>query len=208
MLRAAGAAGGDEGNPAGGAHRGELLEIVALAHAIRAHAVENDLARPALLYFAHPRRHVSARCHARTTRIATESPCMVTGGGFLAVDPDDHALRAKRWLEGIDQAGLCERRGVYRDLVGPRVEYLLGIERRADSTGDAERDVQRPGNAAHPAPVDRAAFGTGGDVVEDELVRAFVAVARGERQDVADALVRRGSARPLRLRRRERRGRE
>jgi len=37
-----------------------------------------------------------------------------------------------------------------------------------------------------PGPIDRASLGTRRDVVEDELVRAVVAVALGELEYVAD----------------------
>ena len=39
--------------------------------------------------------------------------------------------------------------------------------------------------AADPAAIDRAAVGARGDVVEHQLVRAFVAIARSELEDVA-----------------------
>ncbi len=45
-------------------------------------------------------------------------------------------------------------------------------------------------HAAHPVAIHRSAFRARGDVVEHELVRAFVAIARGELEDVAhDAVI-------------------
>ena len=46
-----------------------------------------------------------------------------------------------------------------------------------------------PRHAADPVAIDAAAFGARGDVVEHDLVRAFVAIALGEHQDVAHDLV-------------------
>jgi hypothetical protein len=43
----------------------------------------------------------------------------------------------------------------------------------------------RRATRSHPRPIDRPAFRAGGDVVEDEFVRAFVAVSQGKVLDAA-----------------------
>src|SRR5690606_5064951 len=55
----------------------------------------------------------------------------------------------------------------------------------ADAAGDAERDVQLARHAFHPVDVDTAPFRAGGDVVEHQLVGAFVTIAPRQFDDVA-----------------------
>ena len=54
-----------------------------------------------------------------------------------------------------------------------------------DTAGHAERDVQQVGDALDPAHVDATGFRTGTDVVEHQFVRALVAIAQCQIDDVA-----------------------
>ncbi len=92
----------------------------------------------------------------------------------------------KRALSRSMRLRVGERGGVDRDLLGARVEHLLGVRDRADAAGDAERNIEHARDAPHPGAIDRAALGARGDVVEHQLVGALIAVARGELEDVAD----------------------
>ena len=58
-----------------------------------------------------------------------------------------------------------------------------------NSSRNAKRDIQRSRHARHPLPIDRAALGTCGDVIEHQFVGALVAITRGEIQYVADHAV-------------------
>src|SRR5262249_6254404 len=78
---------------------------------------------------------------------------------------------------------------VDRDFLGARVQDFLRVGHGTNTPGNAEGDVQDAGYATHPLTVDRATFGARSDVIEDELVRALVAIARRELHDVAYDLV-------------------
>src|SRR6185437_4397953 len=94
MRHRAGPSGGHERHTADRADRPQLLDVIAAAHTIAAHAVEHDLARAALLRLAHPGEHVPARL-AGALRVAGELVGAVTLARELAVDADDDALRAE-----------------------------------------------------------------------------------------------------------------
>ena len=108
----------------------------------------------------------------------------------LAVDADHDALGSKPAAEHIDERGIVQSRGVDGNLVRPGVENPLGVLGTADAPGHAERDVECASDAPDPGAIDRAAFGTGRDVIEHELVRAFVPIARSKLEDAArDAML-------------------
>ena len=75
------------------------------------------------------------------------------------------------------------------DLVGAEVQHRFGVGDAANAAGDAERNVEHGRDAIDPRAVDGAPIRARRDVVEHELVGAFVAIARGERHDVADDAV-------------------
>ncbi len=60
---------------------------------------------------------------------------------------------------------------------------------RADSAGDAERDVELTRHALYPIPAHGAALGGGGNVVEHDLVGTFVPVTARQVEYVADFFV-------------------
>ncbi len=63
---------------------------------------------------------------------------------------------------------------------------MLRVGDGSDSACHAEWDVEELRYSAYPAAVNRTAVRTRGDVVEDELVGAFLAVARSQLEYVAD----------------------
>jgi hypothetical protein len=95
----------------------------------------------------------------------------------------------------LDRHGLAE---VIPSLRQPVLGICLGMQLLFDHSeegstnclgaiaGNAEGDVEQAGNARDPVAPDGSAIGTRRDVIEDELVRAAVAVAPGELDDVAD----------------------
>src|SRR5690606_42123668 len=96
-----------------------------------------------------------------------------------------HALAARAggaFCERFRAFGGC---GDARHRVRAVGEAAAGGFDRADPAGDAEGDVQQAGDVAHPAVVEGAALGAGGDVVEDQLVGPGVAVAGGQIGGVA-----------------------
>src|SRR5205085_12507399 len=71
------------------------------------------------------------------------------------------------------------------DLFRARVQDFLRVRHGANAARDTERNVQNARYPAHPLAIDTAAFGARADVIEDELVRALVAIARRELHDAA-----------------------
>ena len=60
---------------------------------------------------------------------------------------------------------------------------------RADSAGDAKRDIESARHARDPGAIHRASLGARGDIVEHEFIRALIAIAGGKFQNVADDAV-------------------
>src|SRR6185437_14717748 len=184
MRHRAGAARGDERYPADFPDGSQLLDVISFTHAIAPHAVEDDLARAALLHFAHPRAHLPPRV-AGTCRIAGELIRAVTVTGLAAIDAHDDALRAEAPAQRADELRVGKRRRVDRHLLCASVEDLFGITHRADAARHAERNVEDLRDPAHPCAVHRALLRACGDVIEDELIRALVAIPHSELDDVA-----------------------
>src|SRR6185437_8781441 len=184
MLHRPRAAGGDQRHVADLPHGPQLLDVIAAPHAVASHAIEDDLARAALLNLAYPGEDVAAGL-AGAVRIAGELIRAIAITRELAVDADDDALGAEAVAERADELGIGEGGGVDGHLLRARVEDFLGVGHGADAARHAERNIQHPCYPPHPAAVDRAALGTRRDVVKDELVRALIAVAGGELHDVA-----------------------
>ncbi len=184
MLRRASAARRDQRHSTLRTHGAELRDVVSLAHAIAGHAVEHDLARAAFLHLAHPIQRLAGRV-ACPLRIAGELIHVIVAIDRLAVDADDHALRAEAGAEPADQLRIGEGRGVDRHFLRAFAKHFLGVGDAANAAGDAKRNIQDARDAANPAAIDRASIGTRGDVVEHQLVGAFVAIARRKLEDVA-----------------------
>src|SRR4051794_18411424 len=103
----------------------------------------------------------------------------------LGVDRQHHALRAEHVGHLADELGPGDRRAVDADLVRARVEHALRVADRPDPAPDREWDEDL---VAHPPrQVDHrvALVRGGGDVEEDELVRARPVVEGGELDRVA-----------------------
>src|SRR5574337_897107 len=185
MFRFAGTAGGDERHVADGAGDRQLFQIVAAAHAVAVHAVEHDFAGTALLRLDDP-VHGSARQRPGFQGIASvlaHAPVAISVA--QRVDADDHALHAERGRQLIDQSGTFQRGRVHRDLVRAGVQHGARLLDRANATGDAERDVDHAGDFLDPVAIHAAPFGTGGDVVEHQLIGAFVTIAQRQIDDLA-----------------------
>ena len=116
-------------------------------------------------------------------------PCAHCGGAVR----EPLTLAAKRHARDpravIDAFRALEGGGVHGDLVGTEIQHGLGVGDAANAAGDAKRNVEHGGDAIDPRAVDGAPIGARRDVVENELVGALVAIARGERHDIADDAV-------------------
>src|SRR5690606_27550843 len=84
------------------------------------------------------------------------------------------------------QFGALQRRAVDRDLVGAGVQHFSRIANTANAAGDTERNIDDPRDALDPVAIDPSPLRAGGDVVEHQLVRAGVAIAQRQLDDVAD----------------------
>ncbi len=159
MLLRAGAAGGDQRHAAHGAHRAQLRDVEAAAHAVARHAIEHDLARAAPLRLDHPIDGVARRV-ARAPGVAGELLHAIACAKGLAVHPHHHALRAEPLAQLIDQVGTLERGRIDGDFFRAGRQYLLGLRHRADAAGHAERNIERARHARHPGAIHRALLGT------------------------------------------------
>ncbi len=104
---------------------------------------------------------------------------------LLGVDRDHQRLRAVRVAHARDELRLRHGRAVDRDLVGPCVQEVAHVLARAHATADRERHRDRA-----RAPLDHREeraprLVARGDVEEGDLVRALLAVARGELHRIA-----------------------
>ncbi len=168
----------------------ELLDVVAVAHAVARHAVEHDLAGAALLHLAHPVRACCARLSRVRVRIAGVLLHAIAVGAWSGCRcrRPRTGRRSARSSSSIS-SGSASAGELTEIFSAPAPSTSSASATRADAAGDAERDVEHARHAAHPGAIDRAALGARGDVVEHQLVRALVAIARGELQDVADDAV-------------------
>src|SRR5256884_9080256 len=163
-------------------HPAQLLDVITATHAIAPHAIEDDLARAAPLRLADPCEHVASR-FARALRVAGELVGPVAVLGELTVDADHDPVGAEAGAEGIDETRGGERWRVDGDLFRARIQDFLRVRHAANAAGDTERNIQNARYPAHPLAIDAAAFGARGDVIEDQLVRALVAISRRELHD-------------------------
>src|SRR5581483_2231178 len=184
MLHRASAAGSDQRNLADLAYLAQLRYIVAPAYAVASHAIEHDFAASAVLDLLDPGEHVTPGL-AGAVRITCELKGAVASFSQLAVHTHHHTLRAKPGAQGIDEIRIGECRRIDRNLFRAGVQNFLRIGHRANAAGDTKRNIQHPGDPPHPVAVDRAAFRTRRDVIEHELVRALVAIARRQLENVA-----------------------
>src|SRR5699024_6725930 len=138
-----------------------LLDVVAAAHAVAAHAVEHDFTGAALLYLGHPVERAPAQ-RTRACRIAgvlTHAPGAVLVA--QAVDADDHALHAEGIGQFVYQRGTFQCRRIDRHLVGTGMQHATRILDAADASGNAERNVDDASHAFDPVTVHRAPAGAG-----------------------------------------------
>ena len=112
MFHRARATRGHQRHAAKVAHGAQLLQVVTLAHAVGAHAVEHDLAGAQGLRLGHPVER-AARQRAGAVGVAgvgAHAPLAVAVA--QAVDADHHALHAEGLGQFIDQLGPLQRRRV------------------------------------------------------------------------------------------------
>src|SRR5581483_8092187 len=176
MARAAGATGGDDGNLDGVRDRPGQLQVVARPRPVRVDRRDQKLARAARDRLLRPLDGVdSARPRARVGDDLTPA----------YVDRAHDRLRAERLGEAAEEARLVERGPVHGHLVGARAQEREAVLRRAHASPDRERDLELGRGALDELQQRPAALERGGDVEEDELVRAEPRVAGGELDRVA-----------------------
>src|SRR5437016_12588252 len=139
VLDGARTPGGNERHVADLPHPAQLLNVITATHAIAPHAIEDDLARAALLRLADPFEHVASR-FARALRVAGELVRSVAALGELTVDADHDTLGAEAGAEGIDETRGGERWRVDGDLFRARIQDFLRVRHAANAAGDTERD--------------------------------------------------------------------
>jgi hypothetical protein len=177
----AGAAGGDHRHGDRVGDRPRQRDVVAVAGAVAVHAGQQDLPRPQLDALDRPRDGL-APLDPLAAAVDVDAPAVSLA---LRVDRQHHALGAEVVGQLGQQLGPRQRRGVDRDLVGPRVEHRLRVPDGADSAADRERDEDVVGGPPRQLDDGVALLVRGGDVEEDQLVGALGVVALGQLDRVA-----------------------
>jgi len=184
MLHRPGAARGHQRNGQPPPRLGQLFKVIAAPHPVLIDAVQHDLAGAEALRLDDPvhGQLAGAASGVRIAGVFVDPPFAVLKG---AVDADDDALSPQPLRHLADQLRPFQGGRVDRHLVRPVIQTARRLLHRADAAGDAERDVQQPGDVLHPAIVQRPPLRARGDVVEDQFVGALIAIARGQFGGVA-----------------------
>jgi hypothetical protein len=156
----------------------KLVDVVA-AHAIAAHAVEHDLARPALLRFVDPVQRARASARVRDgSPVYWRTRHSPSSSRRLSMPTTTHCTPKASASSSINRG---------RPSAGELIDTLSApacrTPRRRRRTGCRLRrrtECRSPRHALDPSAVDAAAFRAGRDVVEHEFVGAFVAIAQRE----------------------------
>src|SRR6185369_4057603 len=122
---------------------------------------------------------------ARTIGVAGELIHPPAVGREMTVHANHDALRAETRAERVDEWWIGKRRRVHGNLLRAGIEHGLGLRHRANAARHAERDIKPARHARDPGAIHRAPLRARGDVVEHELVRPLVAIARREIEDIA-----------------------
>ena len=102
-----------------------------------------------------------------------------TAVGPLRVDGHYRALTAEALGHVADQGRCFDRSSVDGHLVRSRFEKTARIAGGAHASTDRQRNPQLPSNLPHHLVLVAAALGRGGDVQDDDLVRALTLVLEG-----------------------------
>ncbi len=158
-----------------------LLETGAGAVAID--AGQQQFAGTATDHFARPFLRIAAA--VLTAAVAHHLLCLRPG---TEVDGDDDALRAEVTAGFIDQRRLPQCCRIDRDLVSAGFQQGSDIGNAAHTTADRERNGQRFRNPAHDAACCITAFRTGADVEQHQFIGAFLFIALGQCNRIAEIL--------------------
>ena len=101
---------------------------------------------------------------------------MIGAGFALGVNGDDDALVAEFFARAQHQVGVEQRGGVEADLVGPGVEHQADVVEAAQAAADGQRHEAFARGALDHVAHDGALVARGGDVEEDQFVRALVLI--------------------------------
>ncbi len=131
---------------------------------------------PALRAPSRACRRAALRLRVRVAGVLVHAPAR-RRRAWLSMPTTTHCVPKRRASSSIS-AGSLQGRGVDGDLLRARREHGLGVGDAANAAGHAERDVEhaaRPGRSSCGPPSGPA--GLARDVVEDQFVGAFVAIA-------------------------------
>src|SRR5580704_3179937 len=187
MGRLAGAAGRDHRDGNGFADAAGDFEIVAELGAVAIDRVDAQLAGAETLALERPGERVAAGGLASAV-----DHNFVTGrhlgprAGFFHLHREHDTLAAECTRAFGNQRGIAHCAGVDRNFLGAREQYGAHIVEGAKSAADAEGDENFARHCADHVEHDAAAFVGCGDVIEDDLVRAFIIVVTRHRDRVAD----------------------
>ena len=146
----------------------QQVQIVARPGAVAIHGGEQDLAGAERLELPHPADGLERVCSRPAVHHHVEPPV-----DPLHIDCRDRALAAEALRQPGHQRRIAHRRGIDRDLVGPRPECGPGIGHGANAAADRERDEDRVRDPGHHLQGRAALVGARGDVEEHQLVGAL-----------------------------------
>lgn len=185
VLHIPGATGGYQRYRANFLNGDELLDVIAVAHAVGIHAIEHDFADTEILCLRNPVNCI-ARCPGDSVRVAGVLIHLPGLSSASAVNAQHHTLRSKPSREIRNQARIFQCRRIDRNLVGSSAQDVLGGGDGANAARDAKRDVEQGGDTADPVSVDRAVVRACGNVVEHEFVGTRLTVGCSKIEYVAD----------------------
>ncbi len=178
MLRSSCSSRSDDRNACPIGDRPGQPDVVAVFGSVRIHAREKDLARAKSFDCLGPLQGINPGGSPAAVDVDLPSGGMAFRA--LRVHGNHDALRAELVRRFGYQAGALDRSRVDSHLVSAGLQYSAEILDAPDSPADGERNEHLLGGAGGKLYDDVAPLVAGGDIQEDDLVRALLVVERCE----------------------------
>ena len=187
MLERAHAAARDDGNRHRARHSTGECQVEASLGAVAIHAGEQDLTGAATSRLLGPRHRVDTRGVATARR--EDLPLVGSGcagqADAFGIDRHDHGLTAKRRGSLADQRRVAHGGRVKRHLVGTGRNHGAHARQVAKAAAHGIGNGQLLGRVRRHLDSRRTVVARGGNVQEDDLVRALAVVGAGQLHRVA-----------------------
>ena len=157
------------------ADRTEHFNIKSTADAIGIDRIDNDLARAVSDTALDPFNGVDARIDSSAVFEKPERSV-----NALDISAENNALTAVAFSRAGDEIGIADRARVYADLVCAAFKNAVEIIKRADTAAYCKRNKNLRRHSSECIGEQLSAVGRSGYIVENELVRAAIAVKFGK----------------------------